>query len=164
MSGKAFLLVGATGTGKTTFLKRCLDKVNKSALFIYDVNGEYKDYFNEPFDDDIERWLIKANAIQGGIIAIEEATISFSNRSSSDSLRKLLVRKRHTNNTVFLVFHSLRNIPRFVYDLSTNVILHKTNDSETLVFDKFKDERLTKVFLSVQNNPSPHYAENFSIY
>lgn len=164
MSGKAFIIVGGTGSGKTTFVKACLNKVNKNAIYLSDVNNEYTDYYKEPFEENIEKFAEKSTKLSNAVIVFEEATIFFSNRSSSDSLRTLLVRKRHTNNTIFLVFHSLRTIPRYVYDLSNYVILFKTNDSKSLVFDKFKDERLLTTFLSVQNSKDLHYSEMFDIY
>lgn len=163
MSGKAFIVVGGTGRGKSTFVKKCLDKVNKDAILLYDVNNEYSVYYPHPFLP-IEQFTEKSTTVRSAVIVYEEATIFFSNRSSNDSLREILVRKRHTNNTIFLVFHSLRNVPRYVYDLCNYVVLHKTNDSKSLVESKFDDERLTKVFDRVLKNTDPHYAELFSIY
>ena len=165
MSGKAFLVVGGTGTGKSTFTEGCLKQVNKSAILLYDVNNEnrYKPYVTGPLPT-IETFVEKTTTVQNAFIVYEEATIFFSNRSSNDSLREILVRKRHTNNTVFLLFHSLRTIPRYVYDLCNYVILFKTNDSRGLVESKFNDERLTACFLRVQQNKDTHYVENFSIY
>jgi len=162
---KAFLIVGGTGTGKSTFVKKHLDTIDKKAIFLYDVNAEYKPYFPFPLIE-LEDFADKATKIENGVIVFEEATIFFSNRSSSDALRKLLVRKRHTNVVVFLIFHSLRTIPRYVYDLCNFVVLFRTNDSRQLIETKFDDERLTDVFDRVQrlSKKQPHYHELFSIY
>lgn len=166
MSGKAFLIVGGTGRGKTSFVARCLSKVNKTAIALYDVNNEtaYKPYTLAGDLPTIEAFTEKTTRLRDAVIVYEEATIFFSNRGNNDSLREILVRKRHTNNTIFLVFHSLRNIPRYVYDLCNFVVLFKTNDSGKLVDANFQDERLSTCFERVKNNKDFHYFEMFDIY
>lgn len=165
MSGKAFLIVGGTGRGKTSFIAKCLTKVNRNAIALFDVNNEpvYKPFITGPLPT-IEEFTEKTARLSNAVIVYEEATIFFSNRSSNDFLRSILVRKRHTCNTVFLVFHSLRTIPRYVYDLCNYVVLYKTNDSRSLVEGKFNDERLTACFDRVMSAPDFHYSETFSIY
>jgi adenylate kinase family enzyme len=160
---KAFIIVGGTGAGKTTFVKKSLDKVDKRSIMLYDINAEYKDYFEKPLLN-IEDFAEKASHIENAVIVFEEATIFFSNRSSNDYVREILVRKRHTKNVIFLVFHSLRTIPRYIYDLCNYVVLFKTNDSRTLIDNKFTDDRLTQVFERVKKSKNPHYCEIFSIY
>lgn len=168
MSGKAFIVCGGTGTGKTTFMKKCLDKVSKSALMVYDVNAEYKQYYqwpntSEPLPD-VTDFLDVAKRVSDGVLVFEESTIFFSNRSSDETLKRILVRKRHTNITVFLLFHSLRTIPRYVYDLCNRVVLFKTNDSENLVWEKFKDKELVATFNLINNSSDPHASKIFDIY
>lgn len=160
---KAILVVGATGTGKTTYNKKCLGKVSPKSIHLYDVNNEYKDYYKKPFIPFTD-FMNQAKNIENGVIVFEEATIFLNNRLCNQDLIDILVRKRHTNNTVFMVFHSLRNVPRYVYDLSNIVVLHKTNDSEKSVHSKFEDERLTEVFKQVNSHNDKHYNEIFAIY
>src|SRR5690606_21657191 len=82
---------------------------------------------------------------RNGVFVFEEATIFFNTRGTDKTLNKILVRKRHTNNTIILVFHSLRAIPRYVYDLCNYMVVRKTNDSETQIMSKFSDEKLIKI-------------------
>lgn len=168
MSGKSIILAGGTGTGKSTFVSERLSKVpNKKSIQLYDVNNEaiYKPYIFTPFGS-FEKFSRSAKGLSDSVIVFEEATIFLSNRGTNDDLRNILVRKRHTNVTVFLVFHSLRTVPRWIYDLSNFIVLFKTNDNEKLIETRFENELLTECFLRVQENSkqNPHYFETFSIY
>jgi len=165
MSGKSIIVVGGTGTGKTTLIKERLKNVDKRSLHLYDVNNEYTEFYTEPFGS-FERFAKKAQRLNDAVIVFEEATIFLSNKGSNSQVRDILVRKRHTNCTIFFVFHSLRSVPRWVYDLSNFVVLLKTNDSESSVVSRFEDDRFTQVFLRVQKESAKnqHYSELFSIY
>lgn len=162
MGGKSFIIVGATGMGKTTFTKNALKKLHKDSILLYDVNNEYKDIYPKPFIK-FEKFCELSERVSNAVIVFEEATIFLDSRGNNFSLKDVLVRKRHTNNTIFLVFHSLRLVPRYIFDLSNYVVLHKTNDSESLVSSKFENELLTKAFLEVKNAPMK-VAENGKKY
>lgn len=152
MSGKSIIFVGGTGAGKTTKIRKYLSSVHPKARLVYDVNAEYTDLFPYPLTD-FETFAENATKVSNALIVYEEATIFLSNRGSNDLLRDVLVRKRHTNNTIFLVFHSIRSIPRYIFDLSTHVYLHKTNDSKSTVETRFENELFTACFLRIKNAP-----------
>jgi len=156
------IIVGATNTGKTSLVKRLLKKANKKAFFIYDVNNEYKEFFNYPLMD-INTFIYKANFINRGIIIIEEATIFFSNRSNN-LLKELLVRKRHTKNHIILIFHSVRSIPRYVYELANYITIFKTNDSPEMSAKELKDERIEKIMSIVKQSKNQHFSQTLKIY
>jgi len=161
---KAYLIVGSTNTGKSTFLRERLKQVtNKRTLIIYDVNNEHKDLYPYAFMDFVP-FMEKLTKVKHAVIAIEEATIFFNNRSTSDELTRLLVEKRHSNNYIFLCFHSLRSVPRFVYDLCNYITLFKTNDSLSLIEQKFRDERINEMLIRIKENTDLHYYETLKIY
>ena len=92
-------------------------------------------------------------------IVFEEATIFFSNRGRSEEVIDLLVRKRHTNNIIILLFHSIRSVPNYIFELIDYIILFKTNDNEKLIHDKFKDnEQLIEFYNAV--NQSDNFFEH----
>lgn len=153
---KALILVGGTGCGKTYFTKRLLRTVNKNALLIFDVNNEYSEFFPYPFNPDIDIFLSKASKIKQGVILIEDATSFLSNRGRSDALTKILVAKRHTKNTIILLFHSMRAVPKYLVDLSTHLVIFKTNDPIHIVEKGFDNERITDAFNRVQTNCKGH--------
>jgi hypothetical protein len=161
---KAHIIVGATETGKTTFVKSLLAKVpNKKALFVWDVNNEYKNLFPYEFLE-IETFMDKAVCLEKSVIVIEEATISFNNRSCDENLQDILVRKRHTKNHVILVFHSMRSVPRYIYELSNYITIFKTNDSPDMTARELKDDRLAAIMTKIKNSPDKHVHETLKIY
>jgi ABC-type Mn2+/Zn2+ transport system ATPase subunit len=165
MSGKSIIFAGGTGTGKTTMIKERLAKVHKESIHLYDVNSEYKKFYTKPFTD-FETFANQSRKLKNALIVYEEATIFLDNKGSNTAVRDVLVRKRHTNCTIFFVFHSLRTIPRWVFDLSNFVVLFKTNDSEKSVNARFDNDLFTDCFLRVQSGArtNPHHHEIFSIY
>jgi predicted AAA+ superfamily ATPase len=161
---KAIIIVGATNTGKTTFVKKLITKVpNKRALFVYDVNNEYKEFFPHPLLN-IEDFMEKTQFISNGVFVLEEATIYLNNRSSNEYLTSLMVRKRHTNNTIILVFHSMRSVPRYIYELANVIVIFKTNDSADMTSRELKDDRLEEIMNRVKCNKNEHYYEVLKIY
>lgn len=165
MSGKSIIFVGGTGTGKSTLIKERLKPVHKGCLHIYDINNEYTAFYDKPLPS-FKRFSTQATKLTDAIIVYEEATIFLSNKGSDSQVREILVRKRHTNNTVFFVFHSLRTIPKWVFDLSNYLVLLKTNDSRDTVEKKFDHEVLTNAFLEVEKMSlkNRHYHKVISIY
>lgn len=155
--GSCIIVVGGTGTGKTTFVHEKLRKVNKNSLFIYDVNNEYKEFTRGNPLPDREVFTDLGMNTENGVFVFEEATIYFKNKSTDEKLTEILVRKRHTNNTIFLVFHSLGSIPKYIYQLSNYIVLFKTNDSVSDVKQKFGRENFINAFNEVQSNPDKHY-------
>jgi Cdc6-like AAA superfamily ATPase len=165
MNGIGHIVVGATGTGKTTFVKDFLKRVpNKDSIFIYDVNNEYNEFHDEPFEPDEEIYLTRIMNLKNSVIVMEEATIFFSTKSISKQMKSMLVRKRHQFNYIFLNFHSLRQVPHWVYELCTHITVFKTNDGEKLVNSRFEDERLTKMFIEVNKSSNKHFNKTLKIY
>ena len=161
---KAIIIVGATETGKTTFVKNMIKRVpNKGALFIYDINNEYSEYFPYKLLD-IDDFMEKTQFISKGVFVLEEATIYLNNRSSNKYLVDLMTRKRHTFNTIILVFHSMRAVPRYIYELSNYIVIFKTNDSPDMTSRELKDDRLEGIMTRVKAHKNMHYHEVLKIY
>lgn len=152
--GKAILIVGATGCGKTYFTKKNLLRgVNPKAMHIYDTNNEYSEFGAGTYaaEGDFDGFIKKAYQLKKAVILIEDATAFISNRGRSDLLTKIMVAKRHSGNTVILLFHSMRAIPKYLMDISTDIFIFKTNDDEGYVEKEFKNKRLTECWKTVQD-------------
>lgn len=149
--GKAFIIVGGTGAGKTTFIKKCLDKIHPEAIHLYDVNNEYGSYYNRPLLP-FEKFCEESQRLREAVIIFEEATIFLNNRGSNEKLTDMLVRKRHTGNTYFLVFHSLRAIPKYILNLCNFVVLHKTSDPVSIV-EAFDIPQLLDAYRRIKEAP-----------
>ncbi len=135
---KAIAVIGGTGQGKSTFIKEVLLSNMAGRKLIYDVNNEYKTGKALP---SIVDFLKTAKTAIKTCIVFEEATIFFSNRGFNDELLDILVRKRHTQNVIILVFHSLRAAPKYVLDMVDTIVLFKTKDLQNEVMIKFRGEK-----------------------
>lgn len=151
------IIVGAKGSGKSTFIKSLLKKVkDHNSLMIYDINDEYYDFYPYPFLD-FDEFLFKSTLVSKCVIVFEEATIFLSTRSNSQDLKKLMVRSRHTKNFIFLVFHSIRSIPQYIFELSNFITIFKTIDRPDLTARELKDERIEEIMNNVNDNSNPFY-------
>lgn len=151
MEGKIILVVGGRGMGKTTTVRNMVKKVHPEALLLYDPAAQYTDLYDKPLLD-FEDFKKETGRVKRAFIVFEEATI-FLGHYADDDIKNMLVRSRYDQNTAVFVFHSLRLVPRYIYDMADYLILLKTNDSPTFVQSRFEDERLTKVFIDLQKMP-----------
>jgi ABC-type cobalamin/Fe3+-siderophores transport system ATPase subunit len=133
--GKAYIVIGCTGSGKSTLVKTLTAPVDRSRLFINDVNGEY--FPDRPYVN-TKDFLKIAVGLRESVLVFEEATIFFSNRGSNEQMREILVRKRHAQNVIFLIFHSVRAVPLYIYDLCNVAFVFRTNDAPTFVESRFE--------------------------
>lgn len=147
---KAIVIVGATGTGKTTTVVNILNEIDIPKV-IFDVNNEEKyKPFNNLWDKDFnfENFIKKATELKGTCIVFEEATIFFSHSGATTDIKKLLVQKRHTRNLLIFNFHSLRQVPLFILDFCDLLVLGKTVDNKKNIETKFKD--FTEIYQAFQ--------------
>ena len=79
-------------------------------MFINEHDKRRNTSFTESFPE-MKDFLREATKKTGINILFEEATIFLSNTGKIEEVRNILVRKRHTQNNVFFVFHSLRSLP-----------------------------------------------------
>lgn len=137
--GKAILVIGGTGSGKTTWIKKnIVSQVDATRLLVNDVNAEYTEYGLAEINPEEPEQFARLVSVSTEIVAVfEEATIFYSTRGNDQLMRKILVGKRHRNNVIVLVFHSIRAIPHYIFDLINYVVLFRTADDEQLVADRY---------------------------
>lgn len=157
------LNVGRPRTGKTTKSKELLRVAKDKEIIIYDVNNEYSEFYNKPFIpfDDFAKNL---KDVKNSCVLIEEATIFFSTRATDKFVQELLVRRRHSNNTIILNFHSFADIPKYIFNLANYVIVFKTNDTEETIKSKSNNAKLLEVFKTVRDHPNQHFNKTFNFY
>lgn len=147
---KKIILVGATGTGKSTLIDKLISKVKNVCIF--DPQNEYEGrggFFVPEIDD----FLKYVTTLKNTFIVFEEATIFFTSRSNVREVRKILVSCRHDNNSIVFVFHSLDQVPDSVKSLCDYLILFYTNDSVSKVKRKFShDINVTNAFLKLKKS------------
>lgn len=157
-----YIVIGSTGSGKSFFIKKKLlpPAVKKGyALQLFDINNEYTDFQNNYKFVGIDDFLQKSQNLTNSLILFEEATIFFNTTANgSTNLMSLNVRKRHQNNILIFVFHSLRQVPVYLFDFCNFVTLFKTNDRNDIVFNKYKDNpEIIKLFEAVSRKANEKY-------
>lgn len=162
MKGKTFIVIGMTGTGKSTWVRdNCLGNSN---YLIYDVNNEYRDVEESKTGKEsqcrISSMKVDFELLENIImkrrnsnIIIEESTGLFRFRASSNVM-KILINKRHTNNNYIFLFHSVKQVPKDLFELCNFVVLFKTNDLEVdlkkrpeLMMPFFRNKRSSNQFV-----------------
>ena len=131
------IICAASGRGKTTLVKNLLH--NAKNVWIYDVNNEYVNGYKA---EDFEYFKNEALKKTGSFIVFEEGTVFFPQRGCDKNLMNLLIRKRHTKNTIVTIFHSLNRIPMYILEQANYIFLKKTNDRATVVernYENFPD-------------------------
>lgn len=134
---KTYVIVGGTGTGKSTFAKRIIESEKKQGkkAYIFDVNNEYK---GEDIEINFDKFLDECCKRKNSVFLIEEATVFVSNRQWDKRILEILVKKRHANNSIILLYHSLRAVPVNIADLANFFCIKKTNDNPQIIQTKFK--------------------------
>jgi Cdc6-like AAA superfamily ATPase len=156
---KCIVIVGATGTGKTTEVCKVLSSIN-IPLYIFDVNNEekyrtFKNTWNK--DVNIKSFITSAKQKRETCIVFEEATIFFSHAGSTEEIKTILVQKRHTKNLIIFNFHSLRQVPLYILDFCDLLIIGKTIDNKKNIEDKFKDfQEIWQAFNMVADSPNKY--------
>jgi hypothetical protein len=171
----SIIVVGKTGSGKTHYLRNSI-LTNQKNYIIFDLYGnEYQDLniidinkisdykggkarlvlnknlFDNSIDfvDSFWRDLTKLN---NTTFIMEDATI-FLNSQQDKRVMQLLIEKRHPNMSYVWLFHSVAQIPPYIYRGSTAIRLGKTNDLEKNVMQKFEgNEKLLNAFLQVKRS------------
>lgn len=150
---RSVLLIGKPKAGKSTWAKARIKKV-KGKKIIYDINNEYPNDGGIfiPFD----RFLDLVSSVRDHFIFIEEATIYISNKSDFKAIREIMVSRRHRNNTIFLTFHSLQQVPLNILAAVDLVVLFHTNDNYELVRKKFGNTKIFTAFNMLKRMPHPN--------
>lgn len=141
-----FLIIGHTGTGKTFFTKKTILQTNKSN-YIFDINNEYKNFKNSKIELDFNAFVLNSQNMINSNIIFEDSTAFMSGKIETE-IKKIVVKKRHSNNNIFFLFHSIQDTPPFIFRLSNFIILFNTNDLQSQI--KQKNERLLKPFIELK--------------
>lgn len=133
---KVILIIGQTGTGKTPYVKTNFFNPYKKISIVYDVENEYYNP-SQPLVLP-EQFLKQVEKSKDKIIIFEEANRFFSVKADGHPiLRALMGGKFHSGNTLIFCFHALRQIPLYLMDYTTLIVLFKTNDTEAALSRKF---------------------------
>ena len=173
------LIVGSTGQGKTFYTKKLLE--GKKTL-IFDVNNEYgeeneslankSDYIKftpnqtismqskkippraRYIDCKIKEFIDIATLCTNRFIVFEDAT-GFLKGRTSETMDQLMQKRRHTNNSIILLFHSIDSIPPRIMQFANYLILYKTQDEEKKVKSKYSNVHKEFILLKTGYTKQP---------
>ena len=156
-----------TGTGKSYYVVNDIIPKCKNAL-ILDIYAEdkYKDFETveignytggirkiscegKNMDLLFDKFINYVYDLKNTCIVIEDCSL-FLNSNVDSSFKTLLIKKRHKNINYVLLFHSLNQIPPFVFELSNYLVLSKTNDTPQKIWAKFGREDLNQLYETVK--------------
>jgi hypothetical protein len=143
MKGNLYIIIGAKGQGKSTITKKMIEG---KPQHIFDVNNEYTDLTEDWEQSDKSRcidmdiknfvFLCQEKHINNRYIVVEDATGFFRGNVSSSTIQ-MLQGSRHQKNNYILLFHSIRSVPKQLFDFCNVVVLYKTNDVQEEVKKKY---------------------------
>ena len=173
-----FIIVGTNGTGKTTLLNNLINEKGGKSLIIdpdgmewqhvQEINpqkaGELKSgqgKILDPTPEDLECLM----DFQNGSLVLDDCRFYLRSRMD-ESIRRILIRRRHNSIDVFAVAHGLSEVPASFYTFATHLICFKTNDSLVRLrnsTDKEKINRLRIAIDEVNKHPDHHHYKVFNI-
>lgn len=166
--GFAILSTGRTGTGKTTFIKKLVDKVFINDEFrdilIFDPNHEYGEYTEGVYHDDWKEFSGLVSNATNSLIVIEEATISLDPRKKEGVMVDKLVKKRHENNILVFNFHSWGAVPFYIFHLVDFVTIFKTNDTDRVLKNKCDMPKVLEAYDKVQKSENRFSFKTIDLY
>lgn len=128
------IIVGDFGAGKTTMLKTRFISKSKKEKLIYAVmrNDFGKDV---PYESDMKKYIDYAVKKANHLFIVDEAS-TFIPREQPDAAKKdfdkklitFFVNARKSNNLVFLVFHALEEVPKWLIKYCDTFLRFRTND------------------------------------
>lgn len=154
--GKLIVIVGGTGSGKTTLSKRLVEGDRNVAVF--DVNDEYENRYNPFFVADFEQAIEKISRLRNTTVIVEEATNFF--KTSSRAAKKFgecVVGKRHQNNNFMLLFHTLAAVPDGIFSMCDIFIVLKTKDNVNTVRSKYRgNDDIIDAYFKMRESDNKH--------
>jgi hypothetical protein len=154
--GLLILVVGFTGSGKSLLIRRTIK--NKNQL-VFDINNEYNlptdnSLLKSRFIGDYSQFVELATTKKNTQIVFEDSTGFFNGRVNNITMQ-MIVKKRHTSNNYYFLFHSIHQIPKGLILLSNYIILFKTNDTSKDV--ERKNPKLVKPFTEINSPTYPKF-------
>lgn len=159
MDGKVILLTGAKGSGKTTLIKTkfLISKKNKLA---YTLIGSD---LNIPSESNFNKYLDKAVFLNNTIFIVDEASTAIPWRRPDPTKREFdrklvtwFLNSRKCNNYIFIVYHSIEEIPHWLIKYLDYILRFRTTDLLQYQIQRFKS--FDKIVESLKSYP---HIQNF---
>ena len=172
----SILNIGATGSGKTYFVKTEVIPKAKN-IIVFDLYGdEYADLSEmyvissvkqfkggkarlvhdkkvyQTKTDLVNETLTNLLNFTDCTFVFEDATM-FLDSKRNNIVKDLLISKRHYNMSYVWLFHTLSEIPPYIFKASNGVILHRTADLQQAILNKFKGNgKIINAYLNIEKS------------
>jgi len=164
MKGFAVIIVGYQGAGKSLLSKELIKEAHPTRLRILDINREYVDKHpvvaDEEGEPDFETYIEMMIREKQKIFVTEDATTIFSHRGYDPRLVRAIIKKRHSENVYIFLFHSLRVVPRDVFEYSDELWLLKTADTDDTIAGKYKGTGVQELLTEVRKLPEFEWSKS----
>lgn len=133
-TGCIYIIVGAQNTGKSAIVIELCKKSNRWT-YIYDHHREYLQRFGKrqcTIFYDRQTFLSKIPEMRNGNIIFEEGT-TFLSFSKDMDMADTLTSVYHNGNIMYIIFHSMADIPSYILRLSHILILFRTGDEMEII-------------------------------
>ena len=164
-----FTIIGKKRSGKSVLTREIAHRfadLYSGKMYFFDIANEYELKFglknNYKNALDHKTFLDVVAPLKNSFIVFEEAAYYFDSQTSKDirqKAAKMLQMSRHNNNVIVLIFHSIADLPSFIYSRIDYLALFKTNDTPRALGKLSLNEDFVSVYESVRENPDKHYFE-----
>jgi len=180
-TAKLTIILGANGTGKTTFLNSVLNELNEKTLVITPDDIEWRHVPENELKtaDDflftgINRHIFDNNKKTGTLTRLEffkrgqmvfDDCRAYLGSATDDRIRQLIIRRRQRMVDVWAVGHGFNEVPPVFFTFATDIILFRTADNIVRRKNCLKDfERMQKAQERVNQRAKkePHYFEHIN--
>jgi hypothetical protein len=171
---KLTVVLGATGTGKTTVLQEIIKAVPTKTLVCTPSDAEWTQYpdaeLSKPADFDfsgVRRFIFppllstkeftevikRLNCFTNGVLIFDDCRMYFqANEVTNSNLRLFLGRKRQKMTDIFAVGHGFTEVPPMFFTFATDMILFRTTDDISRRKNCLKDyEKMCELQREVNN-------------
>ena len=183
---KCTILLGATGTGKTTLLQQIIDAVPNKTLVCTPSDVEWQHYAEtellKPSDfefsgvrrfvfppllsnSEFTEVITRLNCFTNGTLIFDDCRMYFqANEQTNKNLRLFLGRKRQKMTDIFAVGHGFTEVPPMFFTFATDMILFRTTDDISRRKNCLKDyDKMCELQKEVNKQAvkNPHYYKIF---
>lgn len=148
MNGKVIGIVGEMGSGKTSYIKNFAKKLKTKNIVCYlRISDDWKDESVKTFTNFVE-FIKYANTQTNTLFIIDEAFTCLPKKLNikmnkpndiNNLLADFLVNCRKLNNFIFIIYHSLSQIPtEWLIPYLNYLVRFKTNDLMQFQINRFK--------------------------
>ncbi len=127
------VVIGDFGTGKTTYLKEKFLKHSKKKKLVYALIS--KDFGGIPTFRNFKMYMNEASKMSDSVFIVDESATALPRKEPDPTKNPFnyqllcwFLNARKCNNSLFLVFHTMREVPIWLIAYSDYFIRFRTND------------------------------------